>query len=628
MLEKTEVVKDTSNDVVSSCENSSESKLSRGKWGRQIEFLLSCIGYAVGLGNLWRFPYLCIRNGGGAFLVPYFLFLFLCGLPLFYMELILGQFSSLSPVSVWKLCPLFKGIGWGMLIVSGILCIYYNIIISWVLYYIGMSFRAEVPWKSCNNPWNTENCSRPVLDINETLSGSLANATHQGKTSPAEEFFHFKILNMSSGIDDLGGIQWQMLLCLLAAWTLVYICLCKGIKSSGKVVYVTATVPYLFLTILLIRGATLPGSLQGIKFYIIPDWKKLLEFEVWTEACLQIFYSLGPAWGGLITMASYNNFHNNCFRDALIVCLTCGGTSFYAGFVIFSIIGFMAFETGLPVGEVITQGPGLAFIAYPEAVARLPISPFWALCFFLMLLTLGLDSQIVFHLLIFKQFATLETLTSGFVDEFPRVLGKRKHLFTFFVCMIMFGLGLPLTTRGGIYIFQILDWYSAAFSVMVIGFTECIVVCYIYGIGHFFQDIQIMLFQRPSYVWAILWCFVTPAILLVILIVSVMQLSPPMYGNYVYPWWVQLIGWIIASLSIIPIPVMAVYKIITTKGSVYQIFSTLLRPEQDWGPSSEEYRVDYKVSHNWLERLSFRTVNILNPSQEVVTLKFVKVVKM
>ncbi|KAK2168569.1 hypothetical protein LSH36_16g14044 [Paralvinella palmiformis] len=590
-------------------DKSSESEMSRGKWGRQIEFILSLIGYDVGLGNLWRFPYLCMRNGGGAFLVPYFLFLFLCGLPLFYMELILGQFSSLSPVSVWKLCPLFKGIGWSMIIVSGIICIYYNIIISWILYYIGMSLRAEVPWKTCNNPWNTENCTSSLLDINGTQSdnSSAVSIPYHSRASPTEEFFHYKILKMSGGIEDVRGIQWQLLLCLVAAWTLVYICLCKGIKSSGKVVYVTATVPYLFLTILLIRGATLPGSLQGIKFYIIPDWNKLLEFQVWTDACLQIFYSLGPAWGGLITMASYNKFHNNCLRDTLIVCLTCGGSSFYAGFVIFSIIGFMAFDTGLPVGEVITQGPGLAFIAYPEAVARLPISPFWALCFFLMLLTLGLDSQ----------FATLETLTSGFVDEFPRILRKRKHLFTLFVCLIMFGLGLPLTTRGGMYIFQLLDWYAATISIVLIGFIECIVICYIYGIGHFYCDIQIMFLQRPSYIWAILWCFVTPVMLLIILIVSVIQWSPPMYGDYAYPWWVEMFGWFLASISIIPIPVVGFYKIITAKGNIYEKLSSLLSPDKEWGPSDTECRKEYIVPRKWFERFRFKTVNKPSPVQEM-----------
>ena len=90
-------------------DSGSETSLERGNWGHKLDFLLSCVGYAVGLGNLWRFPYLCMRNGGGAFLIPYFIFLLLCGIPLYFLELAFGQFASCSPLTIWSVCPLFKG---------------------------------------------------------------------------------------------------------------------------------------------------------------------------------------------------------------------------------------------------------------------------------------------------------------------------------------------------------------------------------------------------------------------------------------------------------------------------------------------------------------------------------------
>lgn len=407
----------------SSSAGSSKSSLSsgdenevRGNWTGKMDFLLSCVGFAVGLGNIWRFPYLCYRSGGGAFLIPYVIFLVLCGMPLFFLETTYGQFASLSPITVWRMSPLFKGVGYGMVIISGIVCVYYNIIITWTIYYLYMCFRAVLPWSTCDNDWNTETCylrnksnetsmysnitngNSSVWNETLTLVGQVivngTNSTQEKKTTASEEFWQRHVLQITKGIEDIGIIRWELLICLAIAWILVFLCLCKGVKSSGRVVYVTATFPYLVLVILLVRGVTLPGAAEGIKFYLIPQWDKLATFKVWGDAAVQIFYSVGMAWGGLITMASYNKFNNNVYRDAMIVPLINCGTSVFAGLVIFSVLGFMAHETGTKIEDVVTQGPGLTFVAYPEAVAKLPISPLWAVLFFLMLFTIGLDSQV------------------------------------------------------------------------------------------------------------------------------------------------------------------------------------------------------------------------------------------
>jgi len=214
------------------------------------------------------------------------------------------------------------------------------------------------------------------------------------KTSPSEEFWENNVLRISDGIEDMGGIRWELFGCLAFAWVLVFVCLIKGIKSSGKVVYFTATFPYMVLLALLIRGATLPGAIDGVKFYVIPQWHKLASLKVWGEAAMQIFYSVGAAWGALITMASYNKFNNNCYRDARLIPVINCGTSIFAGFVIFSIIGFMAHETGSTIHNVVRQGPGLVFIVYPEAIAKLPLPQLWAVVFFMMLLSIGLGSQV------------------------------------------------------------------------------------------------------------------------------------------------------------------------------------------------------------------------------------------
>ncbi|XP_064625703.1 sodium- and chloride-dependent glycine transporter 1-like [Lineus longissimus] len=593
----------TNNQDSCSVESTDSENKTRGNWGGQMEFLLSCIGYAVGLGNIWRFPYLCMRNGGGAFLIPYFMFLLIGGIPLFFMELIIGQFSSLSPISVWDMCPLFKGLGWAMIVVSGICSVYYNIIITWVIYFLGMSFQWPLPWSKCDNDWNTKNCvergrhasnysilinstnldtTTPVLFVQNFTGNSTANETQ--KMTSAEEFWQFNVLEMSDGIENLGGLRWQLVVCHVVGWLLVFLCLVKGIKSSGKVVYVTATVPYIFLTILLIRGCMMPGAIDGIIYYLKPDFGKLLEFRIWTEACLQIFYSLGPAWGGLITMSSYNKFNHNIYKDAIVVPFVNCFTSFFAGFVIFSVIGFMAYEAGLPVEKVITSGPGLAFVAYPEALTQLPGAPIWSVCFFVMLLTIGLDSQ----------FVMFETLVSGIVDEFPQLFRGNKVLVTAGMAMFEMVVGLLFCSRAGMYIFQIVDWYTAFFSVTLIAATECLVIAYLYGMDRLIGDLEMMIGRRVCCGWKILWGGLTPIVMLVCLIYSIVAFDNPKYGDYSYPVWVEVIGWMLSFTSVIHIPAFIIYKMATTGGTFVQRLKSNVRPCASWGPALEKHRKNYE----------------------------------
>lgn len=265
-----------------------------------------------------------------------------------------------------------------MLVVSFLCCVYYNVIIAWCLYYMFKSFASVVPWANCNNWWNTPSCalskkdgkvvtinggpintttlvnstscfnetttivgnltignitsgnttagnaSTPLLKcvttaLNVTTNGTAAPSTLApvaavGGNSPSKEFWENYVLQLPDDMEDLGSIRVELLVALIVAWILVYFCLWKGIKSSGKVVYFTATFPYVVLVILLIRGVTLPGASKGIEFYLKPDFKKLGDASVWATAATQIFYSLGIGFGSLITMGSFNQFHNNCFR--------------------------------------------------------------------------------------------------------------------------------------------------------------------------------------------------------------------------------------------------------------------------------------------------------------------------
>ncbi|XP_078602717.1 sodium- and chloride-dependent glycine transporter 1-like isoform X1 [Branchiostoma floridae x Branchiostoma japonicum] len=581
----------------------------RPEWTGKLDFLLSCISYAVGLGNVWRFPYLCYKNGGGAFLVPYIFMLAFAGLPLFYLELAFGQFSSLGPVSIWRISPIFKGVGYAMVAISMMVGIYYNVVIAYTLYYLFASFTATLPWLTCNNPWNTDACiqDRSVLGANTTnssltnsslINGTAVNHTGVRPVSASEEYWRNGVLQLSEGFDYPGEVVWYLCLCLLLAWLLVFFCLIKGVQSAGKVVYFTSTFPYIVLTILLIRCSIMDGAIDGIKFYVTPDFSRLQDAEVWGDAGIQIFFSLSVAWGGLISMASYNRFSQNCYRDSIIVSTINCGTSIYAGFVIFSILGFMANEMGVDVKDVADKGSGLAFVTYPEAVARLPISPLWSALFFFMLLSLGLGTQ----------FAIIQTIVTSIIDEFPERLMSKRMLVTGLVCLVFFLLGLPCITQGGNYMVELMNDWAAGFSLMVIGLIEVIAIGWIYGTDNFFRDIEMMIGFKPNRWWWLCWKFLTPAVLLAILLFYLIGIKPAIYGGRLeFPTSGQALGWLMTLTSLVVIPLPGIYYICKAEGTFMERVRKVMKPLPEWGPHLEENReLDERYSKKGIPLADYR----------------------
>ncbi|XP_023305662.2 sodium- and chloride-dependent glycine transporter 1 [Lucilia cuprina] len=552
----------------------------RGRWASKTEFILSCLGYAVGLGNVWRFPYLCYRSGGGAFLVPYLLMLFFCGIPLFFMEIIMGQFSSLGCIGIFRLAPLFKGAGYAIVVVNIICTVYYSVIIAYPLMFLKHIFTAKLPWESCGNAWNTEHC----IEVTEMAN---RNFTNRGDfKTPADEFFHLEILKISKGIDEIGTIQWPLFFGVLIAWIMVYVCIIKGIETVGKVVYFTATFPFIILFILFIRGVTLPGATKGILFYIYPEWSRLLDLKVWADAAIQIFFSLGPGWGGIVNMASFNNFRNNAKGDSIYIPIINCSTSIFAGFVVFSVLGFLSHQTGIPVATVATSGPGLAFITYPQAISMLPFSQLWAGLFFTMLFLLGLDSV----------FVQIEAIISSILDEIPKVR-PYKFAVTLISCILMFLMSIILTTNGGMFILQLLDWYSASVSVILICIFEIVMVGWIYGVDNFIDDIYFMIGKKPERIWRYCWKYITPFILVTIFFTTIIFNRPVRYNDRGYPEWAIIVGWCSCAISILCIPLYMLKKILLPKGSLKENFLRSLQAKY-WLPAQDDYRLAYNEFKN------------------------------
>ncbi|XP_043936062.1 sodium- and chloride-dependent GABA transporter 2-like isoform X2 [Protopterus annectens] len=496
----------------------------RGKWNNKIEFVLSIAGTIIGLGNVWRFPYLCYKNGGG--------------------------------------------IGYATQVIVIVLNLYYVVVLAWTFFYLFSSFTSELPWAKCNHTWNTDSC----VEF-QSINTSSQWTTFKNATSPVIEFWENRVLQLSDGIDSPGNLRWDLALCLLLAWIICYLCTIKGIKSSGKVVYFSATFPYVMLIVLLIRGVTLPGAVDGIKFYLQPDISKLSEPQVWMDAGTQIFFSYALCLGCLTALGSYNKYNNNCYKDSIALCFLNSGTSFVAGFAIFSILGFMSYEQQVPISEVAESGPGLAFIAFPRAVTLMPLSPLWSCCFFLMILLLGIDSQ----------FIGIETLVTAVVDLYPNVFrkGNRRELFSLAFVVLSFFAGLSMVTEGGMYVFQLFDYYAASGSCLLfVAVFQSVCIAYVYGVDRFYDNIEDMIGYRPGPFLKYAWLIFTPAICGGTFLFSLIKYSPLKYNRtYIYPPWAYALGWLLALSSIVCIPLVALWKLTTAKGPFRKRIYQLIVPD-------------------------------------------------
>lgn len=559
-----------------------DSPAEREGWGNKMDFIMICIGFAVGLGNVWRFPYLVFKNGGGAFLVPYFISLIISGVPIFFLEISVGQMMQIGGISVWEIFPVLKGVGFAGATIAAIMCTYYIVICAWSFFYLFSSFTTNLPWGDCDNYWNNLYCNDPALQTEEsncsapegffcTTNTSIYYNTSIGE-SPAQQFWERRALGISDGIDEIGGLRWDLVGCLALAWIVTYFCIWKGVKQTGKIVYFTALVPYAILTALLVRGLTLPGASKGIEFYVTPDWQRLKSPTVWIDAATQIFFSYSVGIGSLISLGSYNKVRNNSLVDTLVVGFVNAGTSLFAGFVIFAILGFMADQQGVEVADVVDQGPGLTFIAYPTAVYYMPGGPAWAVVFFAMLIMLGLDSQ----------FAILEGLVTSIMDEFPQYnLRQNRAVFLVVVCSMDFLLGLLCVTEGGMYFFQLMDTYGASgICLLWVALWECLAISYGYGIKKFYYKLSENIGFTPGWYWPLCWAGLAPAVSLGIFLFSLIDYQPAMYGeDYYYPIWGEVIGWLMAIVSMQWIPTYAIYIFLTTPGTFKERIHSITSPK-------------------------------------------------
>uniref|UniRef100_A0A665TQK9 Transporter n=1 Tax=Echeneis naucrates TaxID=173247 RepID=A0A665TQK9_ECHNA len=589
----------------------------RPKWDNKAQYILTCVGFCIGIGNVWRFPYLCQSHGGGAFLIPYLILLVLEGMPLLLMEFAIGQRLRKGSVGVWRsISPYLTGIGIASMLVSFLVGLYYNTLIAWIMWYFFNSFQDPLPWSQC--PLN-DNGTEFVPECQQSSS--------------VDYYFYQVSLNSSTSIADSEGLHWPIVVCLLAAWILICICYIRGISTSGKAVYVTAILPYIVLAIFLVRGLTLKGALSGIKFLFTPSVEELMKPTTWLDAGAQVFYAFSIAWGGLISFSSYNPVHNNCMQDAVILTAITGFTSVYAATVTYSIIGFRATEKydncisenimkllnafELPEENITTsnyetmfthlnssypeivdglamkrcdmhkllsegvEGTGLAFIVFTEAITKMPGSPAWSVLFFVMLLCLGVSTLI----------GNIEGVVVPLKDlhMFPKKWPQEALTGT--TCVVAFIISLLFAQPSGLYWVTLFDNFAGSVPLLTIGLFELLAVVYVYGIDRFNKDLEFMIGHKPSIFWQVSWRLISPLIILVILVFYLVTQAQeeltylvwdpnsvdfPSLASVPYPSWIGAVIFLLAGVPSLVVPVYALCRCILWGMRMAELLVTLV----------------------------------------------------
>ena len=455
----------------------------RENWGSRVGFVLAAIGSAVGLGNIWRFPYLTYSNGGGAFLIPYFVALFTAGIPIIILEMSIGHRFKLSPPSAFfKMSKKASWIGWLQVFIAFTIAVYYSVIVAWALKYTLFAF---------NLSWG-------------------------GQT---KDFFYNSFLQISPGPMSLGGIVPSIAIFAVLIWVCVWLTLTSGIRKGIEII-VKIFMPVLFigLIILLIRVVTLEGASNGLNWLFKPDFSQIYSFKTWAAAYGQVFFSLSICFGIMIAYSSYlpekSDITNNATMTAFINC----GFSIISAIVIFSVLGYAAHAQHIPLKEVAGSGIGLAFITIPLAVNLMPASKIVGILFFFALFVAGFTSVI----------SIVEVCCSTIADSYKVIRKKAVTIFCIIGCL----LSLLFTTNGGLYALDIVDYFINNFGIVFAGIFELIFLAWFFKLGSFVEHINVRSDFRVGSPWKFLLTYFVPLFLGYMAIGNLISNIRVPYANY------------------------------------------------------------------------------------------------
>jgi NSS family neurotransmitter:Na+ symporter len=415
----------------------------REQWGSRAGFILAAAGSAIGLGNIWRFPYVVYDNGGGAFLIPYFFALLTAGIPILLLEFGIGRTGGGSaPLSLSRMSRKYEWLGWWQVMICFIITTYYVAVIAWALSYFFYSF---------NLSWGT--------DTKAFLFGTYLGIPDDVVTDAGWNF---------------GSMQWHILLPLLAVWAGTYVILYRGVKKGiEKISKLFMPILLVIMILFVIRAVTLPGAAIGLNHLFTPDFGKILPafmggtnpewFSVWLAAYGQIFFSLSIAFAIMITYSSYLDKKQDVNNSGFIMAFSNSGFEFLAAIGVFAAIGFMAASSGSDVKDVAAAGVGLAFVVFPQIINAFPtLNGLFGALFFLSLVIAGFTSLI----------SIVEVLIAAVMDKF-RLSRKAAVNWVVGICLLV---SIVYTTGAGIILLDIVDHFINNFGIVISGLLEVILI--------------------------------------------------------------------------------------------------------------------------------------------------------
>jgi NSS family neurotransmitter:Na+ symporter len=474
---------------------------------------MAAVGSAIGLGNIWRFSYMAYSNGGGAFLIPYIIALLTAGVSLLILEFAVGhERIGSAPLAYAKIKKNSEWLGWWAVtfVMFGIE-LYYVVVIAWCFNFFLYSF--DLSWGADPN-----------------------------------NFFFKEFLKLNTDPSNIGEIRtpilWSLVAMWLLNWIIVYRGVQRGIELANKIF-----MPLLFIltAVLVFWSLSLEGAMDGVKAYLTPDFAKLSEPKVWIDAYSQIFFTLSLGFGIMIAYASYLPSKSDITRNALLTAFINSGFSLFAGFAVFSVLGFMAASQGKPISEVVTKSIGLAFVAYPKAVSLMPGGNFFGAIFFLSLVIAGLSSSI----------SIIEAFTSAVVDKF----GSNRKTVVNFVCAFGFLGSIIFTTQAGLIWLDIADHFLTHYGLVVVGIAECILVGWFFRLDILRKHVNKISSIKLGGWWDFLVKLFVPLVLSVILVGDLYQEIKQPYEGYSWTA-IILIGrdWILLTFIVALIIAMRPWK--------------------------------------------------------------------
>ncbi len=468
----------------------------RETWNTRGAFVLAAIGSAVGLGNLWGFPYKLYTYGGGAFLIPYFIAMAVMGIPMLIMEFSVGHWAqTAAPGAFAKVMKKHRFVGWWLVAVAFIIIMYYAVILGYCVHYLTVSV---VGLTDGILPWTAKH-----PDI-------------------AQNYFLKSVVAAGDGF-KLGPLAGKVVIGTVVSWILIYVCLFRGVKWVGKVVLLTVPLPWIMLMILTMRGLTLEGAISGLEFYLEPRWAKLLEADTWRWAFGQVFFSMSLGFAVMLSYASFLHRKSDLNNNALIIGLGDLGTSFIAGIAVFSMLGGMAHAAAGITGEVtavsdlVPSGTvGLSFMVFPYGLTQLPAAAFFSCVFFLALLTLGIDSA----------FSIVEACLASVCDSKPK---WPRAIVLPIICGVGLLSGLVFTCKGGgLNLLALTDGLvNGPFGILILALAECLVVGWAWR-GKFLRKMRDHANERSDWTlhgwWEVTIKYVAPTFLMVLIVWSVSEM--------------------------------------------------------------------------------------------------------